>query len=464
MRRSPAVETRALVGDTIASLRAALARDGEQYPALSPAASRALEGDLRRALGKVRGLLAGAPASHRQRAQERRASQWERATLVVLRHAREDHVIVERVMSRRVAAPQALTGFESGLGDPHDQGHTATRLRFGANDVYYKPRDATAEAAVFDLLHWIDAAMGHRPRPLPVLVPVGGHAWMSAARAVPVARNHAARAGRQAGEWLAFLDVLQAIDAHGENLLWCGDGIVPVDLETVLQPRVQWTFASAMDPEDPATVLRVGLLPGALALNVPGKKPVVHDSHGVGEWLIPHSAACRIGFARMYRVLARHAAMLMDSEPMRQLRSAPVRVVLRATRTYCALTRISWRDTSSSRSLTATSAKLLRALEAEPWPSAIRRSEAAAIARLDIPRFVATSGDRALRADDAPPITDAISEDGWTRACRRLACAGERDLDQRLAVIDATLQLAMLRRRMRRVSANGDTPRRARRR
>lgn len=437
----------ALIGDTLASLHAAMTRERRAYPALSRAVSNALKTDLHRAMKSIQLWLGEASVATLERARALRAAQWREATLEALRAASADRSLVQRVISTR--EPVELTGFESGLGDPHNEGRTTARLAFGAaGPVYYKPRDATAERAVFALLHWLDRVQSKRPRRLPAMAVKAAHAWIAPVKPVRVSRRGAAAAACQAGELLAILDMLQTIDAHGENLLCCADGIVPVDLETVLQPRMSWTFDNAMEPEDPATVLRVGLLPGGFALNVPGSRGVVHDSEGIGAWLAPGVEECCAGFAGMYRTLVRHSAALLESPSLRRLRVAPVRVVLRATRTYRALTRSAWNKATARHSVELLAGRDLRALDVGRWPAAVRKSEARAIARLNVPRFSSVAREGELRDGNDVTFADVIGEDGWTRACRWLTNANERDLEERLAVIRATLQLAELRRRM----------------
>jgi lantibiotic modifying enzyme len=465
MRRSPThgVPARdALIGDTLASLHAAVTPERRFYPTLSKPVASTLKIDLSRAIKNVELSLGETSAAAQDRARALRAALWREATLETLRAASADRQMVQRILS--VREPGELTGFESGLGDPHNEGRTAARLTFGAGtQVYYKPRDATAERAVFALLHWFDRAMSKRPRRLPAMAVTAAHAWIAPVIPTRVTVRGAARAAHQAGELLAILDMLQTIDAHGENLLWCADGIVPVDLETVLQPRMNWTFDNAMEPEDAATVLRVGLLPGGFTLNVPGASGVVHDSEGIGAWLPSRVEECCAGFAGMYRTLVRQSAALLRGSPLRRLRAAPVRVVLRSTRTYGALTRSAWNKATSRRSVESLAGRELRALDPGRWPPAVRKSEARAIARLDVPRFTSVAREAELRDGDGVTFADAIGEDGWTRACRWLTNANERDLEERLAVIRATLQLAVLRRRMQ-SDACADTARTTRRR
>jgi lantibiotic modifying enzyme len=465
MRRSPTpgVPARdALLGDTLADLHAAVEREHRVYPTLSNAVARTLKRDLSRAIKSVELWLGETSAAMKDRARALRAAQWREAALEALRAASADRPMLQRILSLR--EPVELTGFESGLGDTHNEGRTAARLTFGAGaQVYYKPRDATAERAVFALLHWLDRAMSKRPRRLPAMAMRAAHAWIAPVTPTPVTVRGATRAAHQAGELLAILDMLQTIDAHGENLLCCADGIVPVDLETVLQPRMNWTFDNSMEPEDAATVLRVGLLPGGFAMNVPGASGVVHDSEGIGAWLPSRVEECCAGFAGMYRALVRHSAALLRGPPLRELRDAPVRVVLRATRTYGALTRSAWKNATSRHSVESLAGRDLRAMDAGRWPAAVRKSEARALARLDVPRFTSVAREGKLRDGNGVTFADAIREDGWTRACRWLTNANEHDLEERLAVIRATLQLAELRRRMQR-DADADTARTTRRR
>lgn len=311
-----------------------------------------------------------------------------------------------------------------GLGDPHDGGRTTSKITLETGCVvYYKARDCSAEAA----FHEIDAFMGRfegmQPRPPlkhPAFVLRDNYAWMEEIRArSPRGATSAAAASRRAGELLALLDMLQAVDCNAANVLASAGTLVPIDVETLLQPLLAWARATTPPPEDPATVLRAGLLPGVNGLGA--------ASHGAGAWL--RERECCAGFAAAYGVMSSQRAALVTSAPFARLLNSSVRVLVRATAAYAAM------------------ARTRRAPAGDPAPATIHALELRSLERGDIPRFTTRGANSRQLAEGDRAVSGCIAEDGSTRAMRWLDNSSSDDLEGRLAVVRATLTLALLRRR-----------------
>ncbi|GGK05392.1 hypothetical protein GCM10010123_39060 [Pilimelia anulata] len=159
-------------------------------------------------------------------------------------------------------APLAL--LRTGLGDRHEGGASVCRLRFAdGREVIFRPRR-------HDGLAVLRAALAGLPGPVPPVpaaVDRGGHSWVAAVAAEPVAdprRYHAA-----AGALLGALHALGATDIHRDNIVRTAAGPVVVDAETVAHPVTAFETAATdalADRPLPAgalvdSALRVGLLP-----------------------------------------------------------------------------------------------------------------------------------------------------------------------------------------------------------
>ena len=284
----------------------------------------------------------------------------------------------------------------SGLSDPHDDGHTVAVVRFASGlCVVYKPRPVGLEAAFARLVEWWNRPAGGLALLAPRVVDRGAYGWMEFVVHEGCAGPEAAsRYYERAGALIALAGLLDATDLHCGNVIAHGEYPVLVDLETLLQPR--W-------PGEERSLLDTGLVPswirgpdggrydvsgfGAIAPQQfrGAAVPVRENVLRIGAAIVsPQAYADRLvsGFVRAGELLcARRDELLATDGPLAGFDRREVRVILRHTETYRAA-----RDGGALER-----ESLLRPVGDPRVLAAIGWTEDAALARGDIPRFVAAT-------------------------------------------------------------------------
>ncbi len=196
--------------------------------------------------------------------------QWESATVEMLgRIARDRGALAARL---GIPPDEPLTEARVAAGDTHNDGRSVSILCFGDTRVAYKPRSVALEGLYFEQAVALSRLTPEDPlRAAAVLVlsdADGDYGYCEYVSGRPCAtEDELRRFYRNAGRTLALLHVLGATDCHHENLIAVGDQLVLVDGETLFDtaplpsvpPPVSTDGSNA--PGDPASVLRVGILP-----------------------------------------------------------------------------------------------------------------------------------------------------------------------------------------------------------
>lgn len=166
--------------------------------------------------------------------------------------------LAERWRTDAAQLPQArgaeLQNIVMGLSDPHNGGRTVARLDSAAGpSLYYKPRPVEMEAGWAIFVRWFNQQDHGMPSlaALPV-ADRGEYGWMAAAVEKPCADFRLFH--ERAGMLLALFDLLSGVDFHAGNIVACGDFPMPVDLETLFHPASPWEA-------DPDGLLRTEFLP-----------------------------------------------------------------------------------------------------------------------------------------------------------------------------------------------------------
>ncbi|MBI2839886.1 MAG: type 2 lantipeptide synthetase LanM [Acidobacteria bacterium] len=309
-------------------------------------------------------------------------------------------------LGRRILQTQSemrLVAVTGGLSDEHRGARTVWILSLapGIDDatpplrIVYKPKSLALDAHFNALLHWCNdqferdstvppASADVPPFRLLRLIDRVDYGWMECvARADCASREEAARFYRRQGAFLALLYFLRGTDMHSENLIACGEHPMLIDLETLLQPRIE------LPPDTSATgaaqrligesALRVGLLPqwswgegrdqgvnvaglgnggpqmtpyeiptwedmGTDLMHVVRKKRPMPESEnlpgigGVTAAVTDYVDDLIVGFESTCRMFMRNRAALLAPEGLLQgFASDPVRFVARATAQYSKL-------------------------------------------------------------------------------------------------------------------------------
>ena len=338
-----------------------------------------------------------------------------------------------------------LVDLKWGLSDAHNGAETVCRLTFECGlTVGYKPKDLHIDFAWKRFIEWLADNGAPGSAVAPVVLTRPGYGWVEWLSPSPCPdRESAKRHFRHAGSLLCLFHLLRATDFHWENVLAVSDMPAPVDLETLLHPRLeqfakrpdQGKAKGLADERLAGSVLSAGYLPhwmklpGDHVLGIGGvnphhdqrsrivfqnintdgmayqtlpsePKPVLNAAvlNGVPLQAVAYEHELVDGFASMYRFLLSRQDLLSGSQsPLRGFEGHKTRVVLRPTVVYAAVLQHSLsRECLSdgvSWSLNFDFLSRLSPLDhADHLLSRVQASEREALAREDIP-FFATSTD-----------------------------------------------------------------------
>ena len=138
------------------------------------------------------------------------------------------------------ADPGRVAGLGCGLSDRHRGGQSVYKVTFETGHVVgYKPKDLSVDKAFNDLLAWmeVDGAPLSAGSTAVCLRP--GYGWVKWVQHAACEDEHEARTFfRRSGAMLCLIRMLQGNDFHFENIIACGSVPVPIDLETIMHPRL----------------------------------------------------------------------------------------------------------------------------------------------------------------------------------------------------------------------------------
>ena len=281
------------------------------------------------------------------------------------------------------ADPGRVSEISGGAGDSHRGGRSVVITRFTSGaKIVYKPRSLSVDIRFQELLDWLNRRGDYPPfRTLKVL-DRASHGWVEFVEASPCSSaEEVERYHRRLGGLLAILYAIGAVDFHFENLIASGDQPVPIDLESLLHPRIPRPEFERPDERLAVralweSVLRVGLLPYRVGedqefagsdlsgvASVAGKpspdrvlqwEQVGSDQMkatrkrltmaggrnrptfgGKEADVADHIDAVSGGFQEFHRLLVRHREALLSGEgPLARFSQNSVRAVLRSTRGY----------------------------------------------------------------------------------------------------------------------------------
>lgn len=200
---------------------------------------------------------------------------WQDYALELLRRLAQDAGVLRD--SGLLRCPlTGLTGITANLGDAHAHGRTVARLLFrDGSTLIYKPRPVRAEQAYAEVAAQARRLGAPCARAGAVLAR-DGYGWCEfIARQPCESADDIADFYRKAGGTLAVMLLLGASDMHMENMIPAGTDLVPIDLETLLQPHAltvdsRTANERAMDILD-VSVLAIGMLPSRVFGKAHGK-------------------------------------------------------------------------------------------------------------------------------------------------------------------------------------------------
>ncbi len=394
------------------------------------------------------------------------------------------------------AKPSPVLRAELGAGDTHDNGRTVVVLEFvNKRRVVYKPRDLSADAAWGQLIVWLRDSGAPYTLMAPGVLCRDGYGWSAF-----VERQECLSSGefhqffQRSGALLGLFLFLRSTDFHAENVIASGAFPVPVDLETLLRPRID--VSAPEESSHPAlqeverrleeSVIGAGYLPhwsrygdqlrvsGALALdtspaeNWRGFVHVNTDAMELGTEVARRTSPDHLpvlkngmvgrprnhiediveGFRQTAEFVVRNRAAF--AEEVRILFSGTVvRTVLRSTRLYSlVLDRAIQPERLRDGLSFGLEFEFLSRFQNRPTEASRRqvRAERHALERLDIPLFVAGAAQTELReAADGMPISYPGMEAPLSHALQRIADFKQAEIEEQCCLIRTTLEMNWLK-------------------
>lgn len=365
--------------------------------------------------------------------------------------------------------PGPLTAIAAENADPHDGGRIVMLLTFASGDrLVYKPRSLDLDAALEGLVVWLGRKIPGSMLRVPHVVDRGDYGWSEFIAYAPPPDGGLAEFYRGAGHLLALAYALDAGDLHYENVIANGPHLVPVDVETILQPRVA-PARSGASRDAARSLLRplmqsvtlTGLLPAWARLNA----TMFFDIGGLGDPALPGTAnlhrpsARRIeevlaehgpmllqGFAEYYRgLLDVRDALLAADGPLAAMDGTSVRYLFRDTRTYGQIIGLATAGEAAADGADHAIAieRLARALclyESPPVHLPLFASEMRSIVSMDIPRFRTLANARDILDRYGIVAAEAFERSATDRARERITSLTPEDLGQQRRTAALLLQ------------------------
>ncbi len=426
--------------------------------------------------------------------------QWTQAvTELLVRLGNDRGALADRF---EIPSTAPLTHVEGSVGDTHNDGRSVCILTFGEGRLVYKPRSVALEDLYEQLLTALSRLTPQQPlRAATVLTrsELGGrdYGYVEYVTARPCATEQELRGFyHNAGRILALLHSLAATDCHQENLIAVGSQLVLVDAETLFDTAAPTAARTSRSIEleasgaDPASVLRVGMLPTwlwlegrqmALDISALGAAPGEVDALAVGSrgWrhvnsdaMVPGGGDTRAvhpqslptqvgvegqldtyldtlvaGFEQTYRLVATELAPWLRAVRAQSTRLRR-RTVIRPTYVYASLLAASVEPAALTSGparglvLERLTRAFLGAEASQVWP--LVEAEQDALTRLDVPYFqVPLDGGWTEWLDGR--IDDWPEGEAWSQVESRVDRLGESDLRWQVSLIRASVSASNYR-------------------
>ena len=367
------------------------------------------------------------------------------------------------------------------MSDFHRGGHSVAVLHFKESDhkeetpkrVVYKPKDMNVDSVYQRLLGIINQQIGENIFRVLKILPRQGFGFMEFVEHRPCVNDQElTNFYKNAGRLMAVLHILGCTDCHHENLIACGEQLILIDTETLLEGDVgnhtnnDDIAISSLQESMGSSVLRIGLLPQWLFI---GRKAHAVDISALGivppkssyveqpGWLginsdgmfwgevetpvdIPTSSPFPIGSSnrlkefqeelcegfriQMQQFLDYRQAWLDSDSILRDFAGLPRRIILRATRIYY-LIQLQCLEPASLKNAIAYSLRLEQLARSYvlsikiPINWAVFEAELREIEQLDIPFFEHLIDSDTLTLSDGLPNIERFLDTSGLLACRR---------------------------------------------
>jgi len=433
---------------------------------------------------------------------------WFQGSVDMLQRICADRAVLESKFS--IPVHQPISAVQQGLSDPHRGGRAVAILTFAGsaaqtNQVVYKPKDMGVDAAYQAVLTDLNSNSDLAPLRTLAIHAANGYGYMEfVPHRLCADEQELRRFYTNAGRLTAVLHLLGCTDCHDENLIACGDQLILIDTETLLEPDLPDHVAAASSQPEVAipsdlqkriqqSVLRSGLLPQWMFLGNE-KQPVDISALGIAPpsrveqkvdgWLglntdgmmpgrvnrvadIPTSLPVGVGqsnpFGRFldaftqgfltqsHDLIGRRKHWLTANGVLSLFAGLPRRIVLRNTRVYFVIQRQQLKP-AALRSPLAQALKLeqlarsflLAETKPQHWP--VFAADVEQMQQLDIPFFTHLIDGDALVLDGAGEgLPGFIQTSGLKAAYERLQTLDSEEIDFQLRLIRGAVEARNLR-------------------
>ncbi|WP_115121540.1 type 2 lanthipeptide synthetase LanM family protein [Synechococcus sp. UW105] len=434
---------------------------------------------------------------------------WLQSSTEMLERICDDRDVLERLFS--IPMTHSLLAVQQGLSDPHRGGRAVAVLSFGSEmkaeqKVVYKPKDMGVDSAYQSLLTDLNRHSILAPLRTLTIHNADGYGYMEYVPHLLVKDDiEMERFYVNAGRLTAVLHLLGCTDCHHENLIACGDQILLIDTETLLEADVpdhvsetkenqQEAQQSTLAKRFQSSVLRSGLMPQwmflggaktAVDISALGMSPAKEATYLAHGWLglnsdgmmpgrvsktseIPTSLPVGVGSDNPFKrfitpfctgfqdqsdslIKMRHSWLASDG-PLELFAGLRRRIVLRATRVYFTIQRQQL-EPAALRSPLVQSLKieqLARSFllsESKPlhWP--VFCAEREQMQQLDIPFFThVIDGDSLDLNQSGETLSDFIKTSGLSAARDRLLNLNQEEISFQLRLIRGACTAKQMRR------------------
>lgn len=385
-----------------------------------------------------------------------------------------------------------ITEIRANLSDPHRRSRCVMGLTFESGlKLIYKPKNLGLDLAYQQLLEWFNQQNVPLAFKTLTVLDRSNYGWVEYVEQLPIEDESAAqRFYQRSGMLLCLFYVLNTTDCHYENLIACGEHLVPIDMETLMHHDARDMEESReKQPQTSAhrllneSVLRSGLLP---RWDFNKNNPAPYDISGLGSidadaalsdrvlvWKFintdnMHRAYATVklppeknvpmlngmplsptqyldeiiaGFRQMYHFLIQHReSLLAENSPLASFSGQQVRFVFRATKAYAIILQTllepEYLQNGCDR---ATQLDILSRVfltcQNQPLAWSILSSELQAMEQSDIPYFAAKSDSDALTVGLEQPLSGYFKAPCYKQAISRLLKLEEADLIRQVAII-----------------------------
>ncbi len=404
---------------------------------------------------------------------------WLESSMELLKRIHESRQELETCFN--ISINSKISDIQQGMSDFHRGGHSVAVLHFKESDhkeetpkrVVYKPKDMNVDSVYQRLLGIINQQIGENIFRVLKILPRQGFGFMEFVEHRPCVNDQElTNFYKNAGRLMAVLHILGCTDCHHENLIACGEQLILIDTETLLEGDVgnhtnnDDIAISSLQESMGSSVLRIGLLPQWLFI---GRKAHAVDISALGivppkssyveqpGWLginsdgmfwgevetpvdIPTSSPFPIGSSnrlkefqeelcegfriQMQQFLDYRQAWLDSDSILRDFAGLPRRIILRATRIYY-LIQLQCLEPASLKNAIAYSLRLEQLARSYvlsikiPINWAVFEAELREIEQLDIPFFEHLIDSDTLTLSDGLPNIERFLDTSGLLACRR---------------------------------------------